>query len=85
MNWNEVVQKVMPYVVKIETPGGHGTGFACFYNVNKAYCAIATAYHVVQHADQWQQPIRIHHQTADVAFLKKMTASSSRTQPRTQP
>ena len=70
MNWNEVVQKVMPYVVKIETPSGHGTGFACFYNLNKRFCAIATALHVVNHADRWQQPIRIHHQhSGEVVFL----------------
>jgi hypothetical protein len=71
MNWNEVVQKVMPYVVKIETPRGHGTGFACFYNVTKAYVAIATAYHVVEHAHQWREPIRIHHPGSDVAFFKE--------------
>jgi len=61
----------MPYVVRIETPGGYGTGFACFYNINKVYIAIATAYHVVQHAHQWHEPIRINHQGSDLVFLRE--------------
>jgi hypothetical protein len=59
MSWDQVVERVLPSVVKIETPGGHGTGFLCFYNEDKSICGIATANHVVEHADVWQQPIRI--------------------------
>ena len=61
MNWNDIVHKVTPYVVKIETPHGHGTGFVCFYNAARTVCGIATAYHVIAHAEVWHQPIRIHH------------------------
>jgi hypothetical protein len=72
MDWNEIVQKVTPYVVKIETPSGYGTGFLCFYNERRTFCAIATAYHVIAHADEWQEPIRIHHHASNtVAFLKE--------------
>src|SRR5688572_997414 len=72
MNWNEIVQKVTPYVVKIETPGGHGTGFLCLYSEAKTFFGIATAYHVVQHADEWLEPIRIHHHASGTtAFLKE--------------
>jgi hypothetical protein len=72
MSWDEVVEKVLPSVVKIETPGGHGTGFLCFYNENKTYCGIATAHHVVEHADVWQLPIRINHlQSNTTRFLKE--------------
>jgi trypsin-like peptidase len=59
MNWDEVVDRVAPSIVKIETPRGHGTGFLCFYNDSKNLCGIATAHHVVEHADNWQEPIRI--------------------------
>jgi hypothetical protein len=59
MNWDEVVERVAPSIVKIETPRGHGTGFLCFYNEAKNLCGIATAHHVVEHADNWQEPIRI--------------------------
>lgn len=72
MNWNDVIARVSPSVVKIETPRGHGTGFLCFYNNAKEFCGIATAHHVVEHADKWQEPIRIVHQpTKTATFLKE--------------
>jgi hypothetical protein len=70
MNWDEVVQRVAPYVVKIETPSGSGTGFLCAYNDGHSWCGIATALHVVSTADSWQQPIKIHsHNFSRTAFL----------------
>lgn len=71
MNWNDVVQKVTPYVVKIETPQGHGTGFVCFYTDEEIFCAIATALHLVAHADRWQEPLRIHHHPSNTMVLLK--------------
>lgn len=70
MNWNEIVDRITPYVVKVETPDGHGTGFLCLYNENREYCGIATAHHVVSHADYWHHAIRIHHySTQNTAFF----------------
>jgi hypothetical protein len=37
MNWNSIVDKLTPYIVKIETPAGHGTGFLCFYNADRTF------------------------------------------------
>lgn len=72
MNWSQVVAKVKPYIVKIETPTGSGTGFLCLYNESKKWCGIATALHVVEYADDWQQPIKIiHHSSPDPIFLKE--------------
>jgi hypothetical protein len=72
MNWNEVVDRVAPSIVKIETPRGHGTGFLCFYNNTNKFCVIATAHHVVEHADEWKEPIRIIHQPSKTtAFLRE--------------
>jgi hypothetical protein len=51
MNWDQIVKKVTPHIVKIETPDGHGTGFLSLYNHDKTWCGIATAAHVVSHAD----------------------------------
>jgi len=62
MVWDEIVRKVSPYVVRVETQGGHGTGFLCLYNEDRSLCGIATALHVVYYADDWQQPIRIRHE-----------------------
>lgn len=59
MNWNQIIEKVKPYIVKIETPTGSGTGFLCLYNDDKKWCGIATALHVVSEADEWQQPMKI--------------------------
>ncbi len=59
-DWEQIVHKVSPYIVKIETPGGAGTGFLCYYNQGKTFCGISTALHVVADVDKWQQPMRIH-------------------------
>lgn len=72
MNWNQIVERIQPYIVKIETPAGHGTGFLCFYNDDRSFCGIATAHHVVEYADEWKQPIRVRHPaSAGVAFLRE--------------
>jgi len=72
MHWDTIVNKVSPYVVKIETPGGHGTGFLCLHNDERSFVGIATAAHVVSYADDWQQPIRIHHlATSSTTLLKE--------------
>jgi hypothetical protein len=72
MEWDQIVQKATPYIVKIETPAGYGTGFLCLYNGPRTFCGIATALHVVAYADQWQQPIRIvHYSSSANAFLQE--------------
>lgn len=72
MDWNRIVGQITPHVVKIETPQGHGTGFLCIYNYNRSLVGIATAYHVVEHAEKWQEPIRIQHEpSGKVAFLRE--------------
>jgi len=70
MSWDTAINTVTPHVVRIETPTGYGTGFLAFFNADDA-CGIATAAHVVSHADEWQQPIRIRSYESDVPrFLK---------------
>ena len=71
MNWDQIVRKVKPYIVKIETPTESGTGFLCLYNDDKSWCGIATASHVVNYAEEWQQPIKIIHQSKEPLFLKE--------------
>ena len=70
MNWDQAIAAISPHVVKIETPSGHGTGFLTVYNHDKTWCGIATAAHVVDHADEWQQPIRIKREVKSPKFLK---------------
>jgi hypothetical protein len=72
INWDAAIKAVSPHVVKISTPTGYGTGFLAFYNHDRRWCGIATAAHVVGHADDWQQPIRIQNEaTGTSVFLKE--------------
>lgn len=83
MNWNLIVEKVAPYIVKIETPSGHGTGFLYLYNQNRNFCCIATALHVIDEANDWQQPIRIHHLSSKTQTFLKEDSRLIYTSPRT--
>jgi Trypsin-like peptidase domain len=69
MAWDTAITTVAPHVVKIETPTGYGTGFLAFYNLERLWCGIATAAHVVEHADEWQEPLRIRNENSTL-FLK---------------
>ncbi|MFH0784818.1 MAG: serine protease [Pseudomonadota bacterium] len=72
MEWDQIANKVAPYIVKIETPECSGTGFLCFYNNDKTICGVATALHVVSRADEWQQPIKINHiHSGKKSFLRE--------------
>ncbi len=71
MDWNQIVEKVTPYIVKINTPEGHGTGFLCVYNEDHSMCGIATAHHVVAHADEWQHPLRITNLSTEKTYFAK--------------
>jgi len=69
--WQHAVRLVEPYIVRISTPSGSGTGFLFAFFADKSSCAVATAAHVVAHAHSWQQPIRVqHHSSATEVFLK---------------
>jgi hypothetical protein len=61
MEWHQVVATVRPYVFKVETPRASGTGFLFAYSVDKKLCHVATAAHVVEHADKWDEPIDVTH------------------------
>jgi Trypsin-like peptidase domain len=69
MSWDSAIKVIGPHVVRIETPNGWGTGFLAFYNHDGTWCGIATAAHVVSHADEWQNPVRIRNATSG-RFLK---------------
>ncbi len=71
MSWDQAIGVVTPHVVRIETPSVYGTGFLAFYNHDSSFCGIATAAHVLSHADEWQEPIRIRYGSSSTPkFLK---------------
>src|SRR6185295_1964602 len=70
MNGQQIVEQIAPYIVRIDTPSGFGTGFLFLYNNDKSWCGIATANHVVADCDDWRQPIRIRdRELTELAFL----------------
>lgn len=71
--WYTALDSISPFVYKILTPNGHGTGFQISYNEKKSICGIATAYHVVEHAFEWEEPIKILHYNSKKSIVLKAT------------
>jgi hypothetical protein len=72
MEWHIAVSTIEPSIIKIETPSGWGTGFLCAYNHVRTFVGFATARHVVEEADKWQQPIRLQQvPSGEVILLKE--------------
>jgi len=61
VDWYEAVEIITRHVVRISTPEGSGTGFFIGKALSVPIIGIATAAHVVRHAHDWQQPIKIEH------------------------
>jgi hypothetical protein len=61
MEWYQVVELVQKYIVQISTPRGSGSGFLVSRSDSTGLCAIATAAHVVNDSNWWEEPIRLHH------------------------
>lgn len=81
--WHEVVEMLTPYVVRISTPQGFGTGFIVSNSKNTPLCAIATADHVVNHAHYWEEPIRIEHQLSGKTIILRSAQRAIENQPST--
>jgi hypothetical protein len=72
MEWQEAFEIISSYIVKISSPDVMGTGFLVAYSKNKQLCGIATAAHVINQANHWEQPIRIqHHHSNDSILLNE--------------
>ncbi len=69
MEWYEAVDLVAPFVVKISTPSGFGSGFLFTYAGGGSISGVATAAHVLSHAHQWEEPIRLYHPESDTTVL----------------
>jgi hypothetical protein len=71
MSWSDCYAQILPYVFRVETPEGFGSGVFFTYNRHKTIIAIATAAHVVEHADDWKQPLRLRqHSSGKERFLE---------------
>lgn len=72
-NWQDAISKIAPYVVKISTPNGWGTGFLVSNSQSAHLVGIATAAHVINQAHYWEQPIRIDHLSSGQTILLRHT------------
>jgi hypothetical protein len=82
LEWHEAVDLIMPYVVRITTPQGSGTGFLVSRSTTEPIVGIATAAHVVDHAHYWEQPIRIQHHQSGKSVLLRPTERAILMEPR---
>lgn len=69
MKWMPQVQLLTPYIFRIETQQGSGTGTLYFRNEDRTLCAIATAAHVIAQAYKWRQPIQLIHEFTDTTIF----------------
>ena len=61
----EALEKIEPYVFRVLTPTGGGSGFQLSYSPQTDLCGVATALHVVSHAFEWEDPIKLLHDPSD--------------------
>lgn len=59
--WHEAISQLEPYLFRISTPDGFGSGFLLSRSKTASLCALATAAHVIDHAHYWEEPIRLYH------------------------
>lgn len=76
--WHDIVDLVTPYVLRIWTPQGSGTGFLVSNSKSTPLCAIATAAHVIAHAHYWEEPIRLEHLVSGKTLLLRQIDRSIR-------
>jgi len=70
LTWQDAVDKIKKYVVRISTPDGHGTGFLLSRSTGKRdVFTIATAAHVIAHAHEWRLPMKIFHPESDKTVM----------------
>jgi hypothetical protein len=76
--WHIAYEEIRPYVVRIETIQGIGTGFLFAYNKDHSIAAIATASHVIETAVRWRQPIKVWHpESKKTLYLEKQDRATS--------
>ena len=61
MLWHQAIEKIKPYIVRVDTPNGHGTGFLVHRNAGDGAVHLATAHHVIQRSVEWREPVRLRH------------------------
>lgn len=69
MTWHIAYDKIRPYLFRIDTENGFGTGFLYAYNKDHSIAAVATAAHVVEQENSWSKPIKLWHYESNSVLL----------------
>ncbi len=72
IDWFSALEKIKPFLFKIETPSSSGTGFQIYLSVGSDLCAVATAGHVISHEDDWEEPIKLIHNESGRSVLLRV-------------
>lgn len=64
--WADAVEALMPFMFRIETPSGQGSGFFLTHAAG-GMIGIATALHVDAESFEWNGPIRVRHYKTGIA------------------
>lgn len=68
--WANALEKIKPYLFRITTKAGGGTGFQLSHSPQTNLCAVATALQVVSSAFEWGEPMKLnHHSSGETIFL----------------
>ena len=67
----QAIEEITPHVFSISTQEGSGTGWLVSLSKVSTLCAVATAAHVVNHAHEWNLPIRLGHAKTGKNILLK--------------
>jgi len=73
--WYIRFKEIVPYIFEIRTPLGSGTGFQLFSN-EFGICGVATAYHVIEHANDLEETIKVTHYGSNQSLILKGDPSS---------
>ena len=72
--WVDAYRTIVPYMVKIRTPDAYGSGFVMNYPIfekSRREIAIATACHVIKHALDWAELVKIEHAAGNTLHISK--------------
>jgi len=73
--WVDAYRTIVPYMVKIRTPDAYGSGFVMNYPIfekSRREIAIATACHVIKHALDWAELVKIEHAAGNTLHTYKL-------------
>ena len=75
LEWHDAVKQVRPFIFRITTPVGSGTGFLVSHSESGGICSVATAAHVVSHANDWGQWIKLEYFSTKQSLIPDLKQS----------